>query len=41
MVNGRALDDWGLHLIDANLHMGNLIAIVGAQVKAYQTKAAH
>jgi len=41
VVNGRVLDDWGLHLIDANLHMGNLIAVVGDEAKAYQPKAAH
>ena len=29
---------WGLHLIDANLAMGNLVDIVGAQGKAYLAK---
>lgn len=35
IVNGRVLEDWGLHLIDANLTMGNLVAIVGDETKAY------
>jgi Protein of unknown function (DUF3089) len=30
---------WGLHLIDVNLTMGNLIDIVGQQAKAYAAKA--
>lgn len=38
-VRGKALPEWGLHLIDANLAMGNLIAIVGEQTKAYLAKA--
>jgi Protein of unknown function (DUF3089) len=39
VVNGQPLEDWGLHLIDANLTMGNLIAIVGDETKAYLAKA--
>ena len=39
VVNGQVLQDWGLHLIDANLTMGNLVAIVGYQTKAYLAKA--
>jgi hypothetical protein len=35
VVNGQVLADWGLHLIDVNLAMGNLIDIVGQQSKAY------
>ena len=35
VVNGKVLEDWGLHLIDANLTMGNLVAIVGDETKAY------
>ena len=27
--------DWGLHLIDANIAMGNLVDVVGQQAKAY------
>jgi DUF3089 family protein len=34
-VNGQVLADWGLHLIDVNLAMGNLINIVRDQSKAY------
>jgi hypothetical protein len=30
--------NWGLHLIDVNLAMGNLVDIVGQQAKAYVTK---
>ena len=29
---------WGLHLIDANLAMGNLVDLVGAESKAYLAK---
>jgi hypothetical protein len=35
VVNGQVLQDWGLHLIDANLTMGNLVAIVGDETKTY------
>jgi hypothetical protein len=35
VVNGQVFADWGLHLIDVNLAMGNLIDIVGRQSKAY------
>jgi hypothetical protein len=38
VVNGQVLEDWGLHLIDANLTMGNLVAIVGDESKAYLAK---
>ena len=34
-ANGQPQANWGLHLIDVNLSMGNLIEIVGAQTKAY------
>jgi hypothetical protein len=37
--DGKALPEWGLHLIDANLNMGNLIAIVGEETKAYLATA--
>jgi Protein of unknown function (DUF3089) len=30
--------NWGLHLIDVNLSMGNLVEIVGEQAKAYAKK---
>jgi hypothetical protein len=38
IVNGQVLQDWGLHLIDANLTMGNLVAIVGDESEAYLTR---
>jgi len=34
-ANGQVNAGWGLHLIDANIAMGNLVDIVGAQSKAY------
>jgi len=38
VVNGQAQANWGLHLIDAHLAMGNLVDIVGQQAKAYLAK---
>jgi len=38
VVNNQVLPDWGLHLIDANLAMGNLIDLVRAESKAYLKK---
>jgi len=35
VVNGQVQADWGLHLIDVSLAMGNLVDIVGQQSKAY------
>ena len=35
MVNGSVLADWGLHLIDVDLAMGNLLDIVGQESRAY------
>jgi hypothetical protein len=35
---GQVNAAWGLHLIDANLAMGNLVDIVGAEEKAYRAK---
>jgi hypothetical protein len=35
---GQVAADWGLHLIDVNIAMGNLIEIVGRQAKAYAAK---
>jgi len=32
---GQVAADWGLHLIDANIAMGNLVDIVGQQSRAY------
>ncbi|HKQ03594.1 MAG TPA: DUF3089 domain-containing protein [Blastocatellia bacterium] len=33
--NGQVLADWGLHLIDVNLAMGNLVEVARQQGKAY------
>jgi hypothetical protein len=35
--DGKVLPDWGLHLIDVNLSIGNLIDIVRDQTKTYRT----
>ncbi len=35
MANGQVNASWGLHLIDVNLAMGNLVDIVGAQGRAF------
>lgn len=35
---GKPSADWGLHLIDANIAMGNLVDVVGAESKAYLAK---
>jgi hypothetical protein len=37
-VGTNVLANWGLHLIDVNLTMGNLLDIVGAEAKAYKNK---
>ena len=34
----QPLANWGLHLIDVNLAMGNLVDIVSQQSKAYAAK---
>jgi hypothetical protein len=35
VIGGKVLDDWGLHLIDMNVAMGNLLDIVARQSAAY------
>ena len=35
IVNGKVQPDWGLHLIDVHLAMGNLIDLVHSESKAY------
>jgi Protein of unknown function (DUF3089) len=40
VVNGAVQADWGLHLIDVHLAMGNLIDIVRQQSKAYHALSA-
>ena len=34
-ANGQVLANWGLHLIDMNLAMGNLVDLVGQQARAH------
>jgi hypothetical protein len=36
VANGQVLTDWGMHLIDVNLAMGNLVDIVGQQARAWR-----
>ena len=38
-ANGQTLAQWGLHLVDMNLAMGNLVDIVGQQAKARLAKS--
>jgi hypothetical protein len=38
-VGNQVLADWGLHLIDVNLGMGNLVEIVRNQSRAWYTRA--
>jgi hypothetical protein len=35
VFGGAVQKDWGLHLIDANLFMGNLVDLVGEEGKAW------
>ena len=35
VIGGVVQKDWGLHLIDADLHIGKLVEIVGDESKAY------
>jgi hypothetical protein len=34
--DGKVLPDWGLHLIDVNLSMGNLIDVVRDQILSHK-----
>ncbi len=38
VVNGQVQANWGLHLIDVQVAIGDLVEIVGQQAKAYQAK---
>lgn len=37
VTNGQVQANWGLHLIDVNVAMGNLVDVVRRQAKAYQS----
>jgi hypothetical protein len=37
-INGQVQTNWGLHLVDVNLALGNLVEIVGEQAKAWVRK---
>jgi len=39
VIGGQVQRDWGLHLVDANLNMGNLVSIVGEESRAYVARA--
>ncbi|HEY7851893.1 MAG TPA: DUF3089 domain-containing protein [Caulobacteraceae bacterium] len=39
IYGGQVQPDWGLHLIDANLAMGNLVTLVAEQGRAWSAKA--
>jgi hypothetical protein len=38
VTNGKVVPSWGLHLIDVQVAIGNLVEIVGQQAKAYGAK---
>ena len=38
MLGTKVSEDWGLHLIDMNIAMGNLVDIVGAEAKAWTAR---
>jgi hypothetical protein len=40
-VRGDITPDWGLHLIDVNLAMGNLVDLAGSQGKAWLAANSH
>jgi hypothetical protein len=37
-ASGKLLPDWGLHRSDVNLAIGNLLAVVGDETRAYLAK---
>jgi hypothetical protein len=41
VVRGRILEGWGLHLIDMNLDLGNLLDVVRRQSAAYISNSPH
>ena len=40
MLGGQVQANWGLHLVDINLTMGNLLEIVGQEATAFRSAAA-
>jgi len=38
MLGGQVQTNWGLHLVDMNLTMGNLLDIVGQEAKAFRSR---
>ncbi len=40
LINGQVQANWGLHLVDVNLAMGNLLDIVGRQSKTWLSRSA-
>jgi hypothetical protein len=40
VIAGKTQPNWGLHLVDANLTMGNLLDVVGEETRAYLARAA-
>jgi hypothetical protein len=38
VFGGVIQKDWGLHLIDANLFMGNLVDLLGEEARAWKAK---
>jgi hypothetical protein len=38
VADGQVLRDWGLHVIDVNLAMGNLINLARNQIQAYRAR---
>lgn len=39
MIDGAALPDWGLHLVEINIALGNLVAVAGGLADAYLEQA--
>jgi hypothetical protein len=38
LAMGVTVKEWGLHLVDVNLAMGDLVGVVGEQAKAYEAR---
>ena len=37
-IRGDLTPEWGLHLVDVQLAMGDLVAVVASQVEAYSSR---